>query len=169
VHDNDTMHEDASSTSKQGSTATAHEPAAMCSGMLWSLKQGLRDGNIKLHTAVLVAAAAAAAAEILRNWRNHRAQQRQNTVHVHSHAHYQCPTSRFHIISLSYCHVVTFAGRLILSTWSRKACGVYGMQCVSWGPWAFLSGTSMVSCNKATASLVTGCCRCACTCSHGAG
>jgi hypothetical protein len=38
-----------------------------------------------------------------------------------------------------------FAGRLILSTWSRKACGVYGMQCVSWGPWAFLSGTSMVS------------------------
>lgn len=34
-------------------------------------------------------------------------------------------------------------GRLILSTWSRKACGTYGMQCVSWGPWAFLSGTSM--------------------------
>lgn len=35
------------------------------------------------------------------------------------------------------------AGRLILSTWSRKACGTYGMECVSWGPWAFLSGTSM--------------------------
>jgi hypothetical protein len=36
-------------------------------------------------------------------------------------------------------------GRLILSTWSRNACGTYGVQCVSWGPWAFLSGTSMAA------------------------
>ncbi|KAF8068246.1 aprE [Scenedesmus sp. PABB004] len=48
-------------------------------------------------------------------------------------------------------------GRLILSTWSRKACGTYGMECVSWGPWAFLSGTSMAS--PHVASVVARCYR----------
>jgi subtilisin family serine protease len=37
------------------------------------------------------------------------------------------------------------AGRLVLSTWSQRACGRYGIQCVPWGPYAFMSGTSMAA------------------------
>lgn len=40
---------------------------------------------------------------------------------------------------------VASPGRLVLSTWSQRACGRYGVQCVPWGPYAFMSGTSMAA------------------------
>lgn len=36
-------------------------------------------------------------------------------------------------------------GRLVLSTWSQRACGRYGIECVPWGPYAYMSGTSMAA------------------------
>ena len=37
------------------------------------------------------------------------------------------------------------AGRLVLSTWSQRACGRYSIECVPWGPYAYMSGTSMAA------------------------
>ena len=34
-------------------------------------------------------------------------------------------------------------GRLVLSSWAQKACGTNGFNCVPWGPYGYLSGTSM--------------------------
>lgn len=34
------------------------------------------------------------------------------------------------------------AGRLVLSSWARRACGNNGFNCVPWGPYAYLSGAS---------------------------
>ena len=33
----------------------------------------------------------------------------------------------------------------MLSTWSQRACGRYGIECVPWGPYAYMSGTSMAA------------------------
>ncbi|KIY96703.1 Subtilisin BL [Monoraphidium neglectum] len=41
--------------------------------------------------------------------------------------------------------VVAAPGRLVLSTWSQRACGRYSIQCVPWGPYAYMSGTSMAA------------------------
>ncbi|KAI8466382.1 MAG: peptidase S8/S53 domain-containing protein [Monoraphidium minutum] len=47
--------------------------------------------------------------------------------------------------SYSSSRVVAAPGRLVLSTWSQRACGRYGIQCVPWGPYAYMSGTSMAA------------------------